>query len=73
MQGAFGRGDWVANGALFAIYHLHQPWTIPATLVDGIFLLAYPSRRFQSAWMGIVAHSTQSVFVIVVILGLVLS
>ena len=73
MRGVFGRGDWVANGALFAIYHLHQPWTIPATLVDGVFLLAYPSRRFRSALMGIVAHSTQSVFVIVVILGLVLS
>jgi hypothetical protein len=23
MNGAFGRGDWVANGVLFAAYHLH--------------------------------------------------
>ena len=28
MNGAFGRGDWVANGLLFAGYHLHVPWAI---------------------------------------------
>src|SRR5215217_2031532 len=72
MQGVFGRRDWVANGALFALYHLHQPWGIPNTFVEGIFLEAYPSRRFQSAWMGIIVHSVQSVFVIVFVLTLVL-
>jgi uncharacterized protein len=71
MRRVFGRWDFVANGALFALYHLHTPWVIPATLVD-IFALAYPSRRFQSAWMGIVVHSTQSVVVIGVVLALVL-
>jgi membrane protease YdiL (CAAX protease family) len=71
MQGVFGRRDWVANGVLSAIYHLHQPWSIPASLVD-IFALAYPSRRFQSAWMGIIVHSSQSVAVIIVVLTLVL-
>jgi CAAX protease family protein len=70
MRGVFGRGDFVANGVLFAVYHLHTPWVIPTSLVD-IFALAYPSRRFQSAWMGIVVHSVQSVVVIVVVLTLV--
>jgi uncharacterized protein len=72
MRAAFGRGDWVANGVLFTLYHLHRPWVMPATLVDGIFLEAYPTRRFQSAWMGIIVHSVQSVFVIAVVLVLVL-
>jgi uncharacterized protein len=72
MRGVFGRSDWVANGVLFALYHLHQPWSMPGSLVEGIFLEAYPSRRFQSAWMGIIVHSLQSVFVIVVVLALVL-
>ena len=72
MQGVFGRGDWVANGVLFALYHLHVPWVIPTTLVEGIFLEAYPSRRFESAWMGIIVHSVQSVFVIGLVLALVL-
>jgi membrane protease YdiL (CAAX protease family) len=70
MRGAFGRWDWVANGTLFAVYHLHQPWDIPTSLVD-IVALAYPSRRFQSAWMGIIVHSAQSVVVIAIVLTLV--
>jgi membrane protease YdiL (CAAX protease family) len=71
MKGAFGKWDWVANGVLFAVYHLHTPWVIPTTLVD-IFALSYPSRRFQSAWMGIIVHSVQSVIVMIVVLTLVL-
>jgi Type II CAAX prenyl endopeptidase Rce1-like len=47
MNGAFGRGDWVANGILFAGYHLHVPWVIPASLLD-TFILAYPSKRYHS-------------------------
>jgi membrane protease YdiL (CAAX protease family) len=71
MKGAFGTWDFVANGALFAVYHLHQPWSIPTALID-IIALAYPSRRFQSAWMGIIVHSAQSVVIIIVVLALVL-
>jgi CAAX protease family protein len=71
MRGVFGRGDFAANGVLFALYHLHEPWVIPTTLID-IFALAYPSRRFQSAWMGIIVHSTQSVFVLIIVLTFVL-
>jgi membrane protease YdiL (CAAX protease family) len=70
MKGAFGKYDWVANGVLFSVYHLHQPWVIPTSLVD-IFALAYPSRRFQSAWMGIIVHSTQSVFILIAVLTVV--
>jgi CAAX protease family protein len=53
------------------LYHLHEPWKMPSTLVEGIFLEAYPSRRFQSAWMGSIVHSIQSVFVLAVVLALV--
>jgi uncharacterized protein len=71
MQGAFGRGDWVANGVLFAAYHLHVPWRIPATLID-TFVLAYPTRRYRSAWIGIAVHSSQTAFFAVLVLLLVL-
>jgi uncharacterized protein len=66
MRGVFGRGDFVANGVLFAFYHLHTPWSIPAALAD-IILTAYPTRRWQSVWMSIIVHSGQSVFVIIVL------
>jgi len=72
MQGAFGRWDWVANGFLFAAYHLHEPWVIPSTLLGDTFALSYPSRRYRSALIGIIVHSFQSVFALAVILPLVL-
>ena len=48
MQGVFGRRDWVANGVLSAVYHLHQPWSIPASLAGHLrprlSLAAVPER-----------------------------
>jgi membrane protease YdiL (CAAX protease family) len=70
MNGAFGRGDWVANGLLFAGYHLHVPWAIPGTLLE-MFTTAYPTKRYRSAWIGIAVHSAQSVFLAIVIFTLV--
>lgn len=72
MRAAFGRNDWVANGFLMGVYHLHQPWSIPGSIVAGL-LMAYPTKRWRSAWMGIIVHSTQSVFLAAITLGLVLS
>jgi membrane protease YdiL (CAAX protease family) len=71
MRGAFGRWDWVANGFLFALYHLHMPWVIPATLLGDTFALAYPSRRYRSALIGIIVHSSQSVLVLALTLTVV--
>ncbi len=70
MQGAFGDRDWVANGVLFAAYHLHEPWVIPTTLLDTLFL-AYPTKRYQSAWIGIAVHSAQTVVFALLLLTLV--
>ena len=61
----------VANGVLFAAYHLHMPWAIPTSLLD-TFILAYPSKRYRSAWIGIAVHSAQSVVLAVIGLTLVL-
>jgi membrane protease YdiL (CAAX protease family) len=72
MRGVFGKGDWLANGVLFGLYHLHQPWTILGSTIEGTLCLALPSRRYRSAWIGIIVHSGQTVFFIFVALGLVL-
>jgi membrane protease YdiL (CAAX protease family) len=71
MNGAFGRGDWVANGLLFAGYHLHVPWAIPGTVLE-MFTTAYPTKRYRSAWIGIAVHSAQSVFLAILVLTLVI-
>jgi membrane protease YdiL (CAAX protease family) len=72
MQGAFGQRDWLANGVLFGLYHLHQPWSIIQSTIGGALCYAYPSRRYRSAWMGIIVHSVETVFFIFIALGLVL-
>ncbi len=71
MAGRFGRWDWVANGVLFAAYHLHVPWVIPQALLD-TFIVAYPSKRYRSALIGIAVHSAQSVIFTVLALAVVL-
>jgi uncharacterized protein len=71
MNGVFGRRDWVANGVLFAVYHLHVPWAIPGAVLD-TFILAGPSKRYRSALVGIAVHSAQSVVFFGLVLALVL-
>jgi membrane protease YdiL (CAAX protease family) len=71
MNGVFGRWDWVANGVLFGLYHLHQPWGLPGNILSGL-LLAFTGKRYRSNWFPIILHSGESVYFIFLILGLVL-
>jgi uncharacterized protein len=71
MEGAFGERDWLANGVLFAAYHVHVPWVIPSTVLDS-WIISRPARRTRSATLGIVVHSAQSVFLTIGLLLLVL-
>jgi len=71
MKGVFGRWDWVANGVVFGVYHLHMPWGIPGNIVFG-WLMAFTARRYRSNWFPIVLHNGQAFYVGFLILGLVL-
>jgi CAAX protease family protein len=72
MNRVFGRGDWAANGVLFTAYHVHMPWLMPGTLLIDTLAIAYPVKRYQSAWIGIAVHGAQSVFFAVLLFTLVL-
>ena len=71
MQGGFGRWDWLANGVLFGLYHLHTPWSIPASTLD-TFFVSLPVRHYRSALLGIAVHSAQTVVFTAILIGLVL-
>lgn len=71
MQAVFGSRSWLANGVLFGCYHLHMPWAVPQSICAGM-ILAYPSARHRSAWLGIAVHSVQSVIIVAATLALVL-
>lgn len=53
------------------LYHLHQPWSMPTSVLSGL-MYAYPTRRLRSAWMGVFLHSTASVVIIGAVLAIVL-
>ena len=72
MEGVFGRWSWIANGVLFGLYHVHQPWSIVESSIGGAFFLAYPSWRLRTTWMGVIVHSAQSAFFAFLVLGVVL-
>jgi membrane protease YdiL (CAAX protease family) len=72
MNAVFGRWDWLANGVLFGLYHLHQPWGMLGSIGTGALLYALPAKRFRSTSMSIIVHSGQSVYFLFLILGLVL-
>lgn len=72
MNGVFGRADWIANGALFAFYHLDRPWNWPSYMVYSTLSMALPARMFRSIWFSIAVHFSQTFFFLFLILGLVL-
>jgi membrane protease YdiL (CAAX protease family) len=71
MKGVFGKWDWVANGVIFGVYHLHMAWTIPGNIVFG-WLMAFVARRYRSNWFPIILHNGQAFYFGFLILGLVL-
>ena len=71
MKGVFGKWDWVANGFIFGMYHLHMPWGIPGNILFGM-LMAFTGKRFHSNWFPIILHNGQAFYFGFLILGLVL-
>ena len=66
----FGRWSWVANGVLFGLYHVHQPWGIPNGILTGL-LYSFLAYRYRSTRMSIILHSAQSVYFAFLVLGVV--
>lgn len=72
MSGVFGRSDWIANGVLFALYHLDRPWLILSHALYSTLTLALPGRLFRSTWFSMTVHFSQALYFLFLILGLVL-
>jgi hypothetical protein len=72
MNGVFGKWDWAANGVLFGLYHMHQPWGIPSTSILAVFVFALCAKLFKCTWFAVIPHSGQSVFFIITMLAVLL-
>jgi membrane protease YdiL (CAAX protease family) len=60
MRGVFGKWDWFANSALFALYHLHRPLQMLGFIFGGL-AWNLPSRQFRSIWFAIILHSLEAI------------
>ncbi|WP_168735760.1 CPBP family intramembrane glutamic endopeptidase [Cohnella fermenti] len=71
MNGVFGRWDWVANGALFSLYHVHKLTEVPVFLV-GSFFIAYLNKRYRSYWPAVIMHGVEAIPLLVIVLLVIL-
>ncbi|WP_018908598.1 CPBP family intramembrane glutamic endopeptidase [Salinispora arenicola] len=70
MRGVFGSYDWLFNGILFGLYHVHQPWTIGGIVLASGLIMSLPVRRYRSMWLAVIPHAIQTVIVFWMMLGL---
>lgn len=66
MQGAFGRWDWLANGILFALYHLHKFWAMPLILLTSL-PFSWAARRYRTIWFAICLHAIEGIITLILV------
>jgi uncharacterized protein len=66
MEGVFGHWAWVANGILFAAYHVHKIETIPVLLVGSVFI-AYLNQRYRSFYPALIIHGVEFIYTFVLV------
>ena len=64
----YGRGSWVINGTLFALYHTFQLWLFPVLIIGGL-AFAFVFYWTRSLWPGLVGHLVFNFFISIVAVG----
>lgn len=72
MRRTFGRWRGVANGVLFALYHVHRPWAMPVRAVEAVALVR-PTRVFGTTVMALVIRGAEGLLVLALVLAAVLT
>jgi membrane protease YdiL (CAAX protease family) len=66
MNGVFGKWDWLANGILFSLYHVHKPSSWPSTLlIDWIY--PWAAKTFKSYWVAVILHAADALLIFVLV------
>jgi uncharacterized protein len=66
MEGVFGKWAWVANGLLFAGYHLHKIELVPIFLVGSLFT-SFLNQRYRSFYPGLIVHGVEFIPLVVIV------
>lgn len=70
MRGVFGRGDWLANGVLFTLYHVHKPWAMPLILLTSL-PFSWAARRYRTVWFAIILHGIEGIIVLFLVTAVI--
>ncbi|WP_440957343.1 type II CAAX prenyl endopeptidase Rce1 family protein [Oceanicaulis sp. LC35] len=70
MVRAWGRWAFLGNALLFAGYHSHKFWMMPA-LIPSCIAYALPAQIFRSNWMSLILHGLEGVILVWVVISVV--
>jgi membrane protease YdiL (CAAX protease family) len=65
MNGVFGKNDWIANGVLFALYHVHTIWQLPSQILFRDWIYSWAAKRYKSFWISAAIHGFDAIVVTV--------
>jgi membrane protease YdiL (CAAX protease family) len=63
---AFGNRAWVANGLMFTLNHIWQPWNL-LLILPGALVGAFVVQRRKNTWILIVSHGLANAILLIVI------
>ncbi|MDX5584765.1 MAG: CPBP family intramembrane metalloprotease [Aureibaculum sp.] len=67
MNGVFGKHDWIANGILFALYHVHMIWQLPSQILFRDWIYSWAAKRYKSYWVSAIIHGFDAIVVLTLI------
>ena len=64
-EAAMGRHAWIANGLMFTLNHIWQPWNL-LVLLPGALVASLVAQRRRSTWILMIAHGVANAAGVVV-------
>lgn len=64
---AFGKHAWIANGLMFTLNHIWQPWNL-LLILPGALAGAFAVQRRKNTWILIISHGLANAIALVVII-----
>ncbi len=67
LEKAFGKHAWVANGLMFTLNHIWQPWNL-LLILPGALVGAFVVQKRKNTWILIISHGLANAILLVLII-----
>jgi membrane protease YdiL (CAAX protease family) len=64
---AFGKHAWVANGLMFTLNHIWQPWNL-LLILPGALVGAFVVQKRKNTWILIISHGIANAILLIIII-----